>query len=257
MSKLLISIVGVMFMFTSTAQTQISQNFISDIYTIKEDLRLNQGELSNRIIETFPINTIRGVNYLSFLAQVNSGFNRSDLENGSIIIGTKINNIVSLKIPILELSQVENLVGVDVLQVAGRIRPTLNKVLYDIRADSVHAGIDLPQSYTGKDVLIGITDWGFDYTHPNFYDTLLQSTRILAALDQYKTSGPNPNGFNYGTEFSTPTELLNAGSDTANIYSYNYHGSHVAGICGGSGAGSPFRGVAFEAQYLVTTFLVD
>jgi len=257
MSKLLISIVGVMFMFTSTAQTQISQNCISDIYTIKEDLRLNQGELSNRIIETFPINTIRGVNYLSFLAQVNSGFNRSDLENGSIIIGTKINNIVSLKIPILELSQVENLVGVDVLQVAGRIRPTLNKVLYDIRADSVHAGIDLPQSYTGKDVLIGITDWGFDYTHPNFYDTLLQSTRILAAWDQYKTSGPNPNGFNYGTEFSTPTELLNAGSDTANIYSYNYHGSHVAGICGGSGAGSPFRGVAFEAQYLVTTFLVD
>jgi len=257
MSKLLISVVGVMFMFTSVAQTQISQNCISDIYIIQEDLRLNQGKLSNRIIETFPINTIRGVNYLSFLAQVNSGFSRSDLENNSIIVGTKINNIVSLKIPILELSQVENLIGIDILQVAGRIRPTLNKVLYDIRADSVHAAIDLPQSYTGKDVLIGITDWGFDYTHPNFYDTLLQSTRILAAWDQYKTSGPNPNGFNYGTEFSTPAELLNAGSDTANIYSYNYHGSHVAGICGGSGAGSPFRGVAFEAQYLITTFLVD
>jgi len=257
MSKLLISVVGVMFMFTSVAQTQISQNCISDIYIIQEDLRLNQGKLSNRIIETFPINTIRGVNYLSFLAQVNSGFSRSDLENNSIIVGTKINNIVSLKIPILELSQVENLIGIDILQVAGRIRPTLNKVLYDIRADSVHAAIDLPQYYTGKDVLIGITDWGFDYTHPNFYDTLLQSTRILAAWDQYKTSGPNPNGFNYGTEFSTPAELLNAGSDTANIYSYNYHGSHVAGICGGSGAGSPFRGVAFEAQYLITTFLVD
>jgi len=257
MSKLLISVVGVMFMFASTAQMQISQNCISDIYTIQEDLRLNHGKLSNRIIEIFPINTIRGVNYLSFLAEVNSNFSRSDLENSSIIIGTKINNIISLKIPILELSQVGNLIGIDILQVAGRIRPTLNKVLYDIRADSVHAGIDLPQSYTGKDVLIGITDWGFDYTHPNFYDTLLQSTRILAAWDQYKTSGPNPNGFNYGTEFSTPAELSNAGSDTANIYSYNYHGSHVAGICGGSGAGSSFRGVAFEAQYLVTTFLVD
>jgi len=257
MSKLLISVVGVMFMFTSIAQIQISQNCISDIYIIQEDLRLNHGKLSNRTIETFPINTIRGVNYLSFLAQVNSGFSRINLENSSIIVGTKINNIVSLKVPILELSLVENIIGIDILQMAGRIRPTLNKVLKDTRADSVHAGINLPQSFTGKDVLIGITDWGFDYTHPNFYDTLLQTTRILAAWDQYKTSGPNPSGFSYGTEYSAVSDLLVAGSDTANIYSYNYHGSHVAGICGGSGVGTPYSGVAFEAQYLFTTFLVD
>ena len=85
----------------------------------------------------------------------------------------------------------------------------------------------------------------------------MQTTRILAAWDQYKTSGPTPAGYNYGTEFVKATDLLNAGSDTSNIYSYSYHGSHVAGICGGSGAGTSYRGVAFEAQYLFTTFLVD
>ena len=45
--------------------------------------------------------------------------------------------------------------------------------------------------------------------------------------------------------------------DTSNIYSYATHGSHVAGIAGGSGAGTKYRGVAFDANYLLVTFLVD
>ena len=257
MNKLVLIVLGVMFVFTSTSQLQMSQNCISDIYIVQKDLNLNKGKVSDRLLNQFPINKINGINYLSFLAQVNSDFNKTDLENNTFIVGKKTEKIVSLKIPLTELYSIQSLNGIDVLQVAGKIRPTLNKVLKDIRADSVHAGIDLPQAYTGANVLIGVTDWGFDYTNPNFYDTLLQNTRILAAWDQYKTSGPNPTGFSYGTEFSTAADLLSAGSDTSNIYSYGYHGSHVAGICGGSGAGTPFRGVAFEAQYLFTTFLVD
>jgi len=257
MNKLFTIILGLMVIFTSSAQIQISQNCKSDIYTIEKNLNLNHGKVSDELLSQFPINKINGTYYLSLLAEVNSDFNRTSFENDGILIGAKISNIVSVKFPLTELNSIGNLNGIDIIQVAGKIKPTLNKVLKDIRADSVHAGINLPQAFTGSNVLIGITDWGFDYTHPNFYDTLLQDTRILAAWDQYKTSGPNPAGFNYGTEFSTPTELLNAGSDTSNIYSYNYHGSHVAGICGGSGAGTIYRGVAFEAQYLFSTFLVD
>jgi subtilisin family serine protease len=133
----------------------------------------------------------------------------------------------------------------------------LDKALPDARVDSVHMGYNLPQPFTGKDVLIGITDWGFDYTNPNFYDTTLQHTRIAAAWDQWKTSGPAPSGFLYGTEFNGESELLAAQCDTSNVYGYAYHGSHVAGIAGGSGAGTVYRGVAFEANYLFTTFLVD
>lgn len=35
-----------------------------------------------------------------------------------------------------------------------------------------------------------------------FYDTLLENTRILAAWDQYKTSGPRPAGFEYETAYA-------------------------------------------------------
>lgn len=143
------------------------------------------------------------------------------------------------------------------IQLAGKIKPTLDKAVKDIKADSVQKGYNLPQGYTGKNVLIGITDWGFDYSSPMFYDTLLQDTRILAAWDQYRTAGPAPSGFTYGTELSSLPEFTAAGADTANIYSYATHGSHVAGICGGSGAGTPYRGIAFESQFLFATFIVD
>lgn len=115
----------------------------------------------------------------------------------------------------------------------------------------------LPQPFTGKDVLIGITDWGFDYTNPMFYDTTLSHTRILKAWDQFRNSGPPPAGFTYGTEISGETNLLLAQCDTFNIYEWATHGSHVAGICGGSGAGTIYRGIAYEANYLMATFLVD
>ncbi|MFM7662066.1 MAG: S8 family serine peptidase, partial [Bacteroidota bacterium] len=136
------------------------------------------------------------------------------------------------------------------VELSQKNQPTLEKALKDTRADSVHLGIGLPEGYTGKDVYIGVTDWGFDYTSPMFYDTALQETRIVAAWDQFKLSGPAPVGFVYGTEYNTPSSLITAGCDTSNIYSYSTHGSHVAGIAGGSGAGTPNRGMAFESKFL-------
>ena len=49
---------------------------------------------------------------------------------------------------------------------------------FGTRVDSVHAGYNLPQPYHGEGVLIGVLDWGFDYTHPNFLDTTLSESRI-------------------------------------------------------------------------------
>jgi hypothetical protein len=164
---------------------------------------------------------------------------------------------VSLKFPLSQLENIYELTGVTELQVAGKIKPELNKVLFDTKVDSIHRGLGLPSAFTGKDVLIGITDWGFDYSHPMFFDTLLADTRILAAWDQFKNSGPSPADYDYGTEYNSPATIDAAQADTANIYSFATHGSHVAGIAGGSGAGTIYRGVAFESQFLFTTFLVD
>ncbi len=171
--------------------------------------------------------------------------------------GKPIGNIITVKIPLQHLSKVNQLSGI-YFEIAQRIQADNQKMVADTRADSVWKGLNLPKSYTGKNVLIGITDWGFDYTHPMFMDTSLNKTRIRAAWDHFKLSGKKPQGFDYGASYDTPLELAAAQSDTAGTYyGYATHGSHVAGIAGGSGAGLNYRGVAFEAEYLFNSIQLD
>lgn len=133
----------------------------------------------------------------------------------------------------------------------------LHRAVPDGKVDSVWAGFGLPSGFSGKDVIVGFTDWGFDYSHPVFYDTTMTTYRVLRAWDQFKQQGPAPSGFNYGREYIGQTELLQAACDTSNVYQYGYHGTHVAGIAAGAGAGTQYRGVAFDANLIFATFLVN
>jgi minor extracellular serine protease Vpr len=243
--------------FLSSAQVQIPANTRADVGLIIKDALLNKGIPSAVIKERFAVYALDGGQYVSFIGKTAPGYTKSSLAQYGIIVGAQVSDIVSLKIPVSLLSNIASLPGLSVLQLSGKIKPNLDKAVKDVGADSVHFGINLPERYTGKNVFIGITDWGFDYSSPMFYDTLIQNTRIYAAWDQYKTSGPAPLGFSYGTEYTSLPEFVSAGADTANIYSYATHGSHVAGIAGGGGAGTIFRGVAYESQFLFATFLVD
>ena len=238
-------------------QVKLSSKDRNEIKTLLKSISKNNGQPTELLLNKLPIQEINGVHYLNFLGKTNSNFDQSCLKEKSWLAGKPIGNVSSFKIPLSDLASIETAEEFDFMEIAGKIRNQLDKAVVDMRADSVQQGIGLPEGYTGKDVYIGVTDWGFDYTSPMFYDTSLQQTRILAAWDQFKKSGPAPIGFDYGTEYNTPTSLIAAGSDTANIYSYATHGTHVAGIAGGSGAGTPNRGVAFESKFLFVTFLVD
>lgn len=192
-----------------------------------------------------------------FLAKVTADFDGAVVAELGGRIGSRTGDIITLRLTSAQAKALANRKGVQYMQKANKVQPNLIRVVTDLRADSVIAGIGLNSPYTGKDVIIGVTDWGFDYTHPMFYDTALQHTRIVAAWDQFKRSGPTPTGYEYGTVYQGEDELLAAGSDTANIYGNAYHGTHVAGIAGGSGGGTEHRGVAYEAEFLFVTFLVD
>lgn len=240
----------------ANAQTSMPVATVQDIQMIQSLTKSPDQVDFGALRQQFPINRIHGRYVVSFVAKTDPTFDPAQLPVG-IRLGSKIGRIATLQVPIEQLNQVFTLPGITYLELAGLVRPLLDKVVKDVRADSVHMGIDPLVPYTGKDVLIGVTDWGFDYTHPMFYDTAMTTSRILAAWDQYKQSGPSPANFSYGTEYASPQSLLAAGSDTANIYSYAYHGTHVAGIAGGGGAGTAFRGMAFEAEFLMATFLID
>ncbi len=252
--KKIIFLIALNLSFFSVSQVKMSNADKAELKTIEFNLKSNH---STNWKSKYAINTINKVEYLSFVGKINTNFNPTTAKENGILIGKAIDKIVSVRIPLNQLNSWHELSGFDYLTLSTKFQAMNDRGVKDMRADSVQQGIGLPEGYTGKDVYIGITDWGFDYTSPMFYDTSLTQTRIVAAWDQFKTSGPNPQDFNYGTEYVGASALLAAGSDTANIYSYSTHGTHVAGICGGSGAGTIYRGVAFESKFLFVTFLVD
>ncbi len=196
--------------------------------------------------------------YISTIAKLESEEIAQKLRGKGCIIHKGIREIYSLYIPIERLEEIIELEGIINIELSRKIGPPLvKKSGDDLNADLVRTGVELSKSFTGKDVIIGITDWGFDYTHPNFYDMDLDEYRIIGAWDQFKKQGPSPSGFSYGREYMGKAELVDAGSDTNNIYDVGYHGTHVAGIAAGGGAGKEYYGIAPDAELLFATFLID
>lgn len=217
----------------------------------------NENGASKEVVDAYPVYKISGVWYVSLYGKRLPNCNWDLIGENNILLGSSVGKITTMKVPLEKLNEIDFSQFYSYLEIPGKIIPQLDKAVKDTRADSVQRGINLPGAFTGRDVLIGVTDWGFDYGHPMFYDTLLTQSRVYAAWDQYKQVGSLPTGQNYGVEYDTPSELAAAETDTANIYSHHTHGSHVAGIAGGSGAGSVYRGFGFESQYLFTTFYLD
>ena len=164
--------------------------------------------------------------------------------------------IASFRVDAQHLEALSDL-PMDLIELASRAIPDVNNTRYGTRVDSVHAGFNLPQPFHGEGVLIGVLDWGFDYTHPMFYDTTLTTPRIRAVWDQYRQAGPPPSGFDYGLAADAPWDIQDLGSDTSNVYGYSTHGTHVAGIAAGGGAGIGLTGMAPAAQLLFATLMVD
>jgi len=258
MYRILLSTLLILSAVTGFAQTQSAYNRVkwNQLVEVSKDFKKTQ-VVSETVEAQFPVYHIHGDWYVSIYGKAVNNVNMQVVNQHKIMLGSRVGDIMTMKVPLEQFASVDFSQLYTYVEIPGKIAPLLDKAVKDTHADSVQHGWNLPEAFTGKDVMIGVTDWGFDYGHPMFYDTLLATSRVAAAWDQYKQSGSQPNGFNYGVEYDTPAELVAGETDTINIYSHHTHGSHVAGIAGGSGAGTSYRGFAFEAQYLFATFLVD
>ncbi|MBP5548434.1 MAG: S8 family peptidase [Bacteroidales bacterium] len=213
-------------------------------------------KMPKQLVDRYPIRYIKGQPFIGVVAKVDNTFDASKLESDGIKVTSRVASIVSMRAPVDKLQCLEKCKGIISFSVAHRVAPMMDKTREDTRTDSVQAGLGVPMPFNGEGVIIGITDWGFDYTHPNLNKK--SNPRILRAWDQFKLSGPAPDGFDYGTEYTTYDELKTAKGDTSGLYNYGTHGTHVAGICGGNGTNDGHViGQAPKAQFLLGSWYLD
>lgn len=117
-----------------------------------------------------------------------------------------------------------------------------------INADRVQRGVNLPQAFTGEGVVLGVSDIGFDFTHPTF-----QNSNIVAFWDMLSRDTLN--------QYSNVLDnypLLTGRDYTADeirplMHSYDgieqMHGTHVLGIA--AGGDSYYQGFAPDADIVL------
>ena len=124
-------------------------------------------------------------------------------------------------------------------------RPLTDVTRKVVGADLASQGVQLPQAYTGRGVVVGVCDVGLDFTNPMFNDANGQ-TRIRQAWDIY--TGENTGYAGFGTLYTTPEQLVEA---RGTCDSTRFHGTHVAAIAAGSAVGG-YQGIASEADIVMS-----
>lgn len=172
-----------------------------------------------------------------------------DIEDLGININRVIGDIAIARIPLSKIESIANIEGIDRIEMGTPIFSTLNDVRIENGVDLLHNAYNIPSSYTGKGVIVGIIDQGMQLDHINFYNSNGE-LRIKRYWNQTDTSGMPPNGYDYGSEYTTQSEIETVKYDTDN----GTHAIHVAGIAAGGYKGCDYYGIATESDIVFVSY---
>ncbi len=125
---------------------------------------------------------------------------------------------------------------------------SLDQARSETHVTEVHSGESIVLPYTGKGVVLGFVDSGFDVTHPAFRSSNSETLRIVRFWDQLN-----------GKFLQDEASIIAQGTDNEE----QTHGTHVAAIAGGGYFGpintsatesldqNPYYGVAYDADLVM------
>ena len=143
-------------------------------------------------------------------------------------------NVITADVPVDFITNLGSMEEVTYINAPRQFYPTMNTSRAAMGVDKIHKGQGLETPFTGKGVIVGVIDQGFQYKHKAFLDKDGNS-RVIALWNHEKGQQPT-------TKIPSTGDNLPTGG----------HASHVTGIAAGSKIGdNNFYGVAPEADIIM------
>lgn len=217
--------------------------------SFKNDSSLNKFKEQNSVI------TIRNEDYVTCIIGLTDLSYVDSLSNYKIkVVRRVIEKSVFALILLDSIDSILNLPFITKVELGSKLekQDILSRSL--TKSDSLQKGIQLPLKYSGKGVVVGVIDGGFDLTHPNFYDSLGKEYRIKRVWNQNDNTGIPPPDFQFGSEYTSQSQMISKRTTDSS----ESHGTHVTGIASGSGYGSidSLKGISNQSDLVLvqTTF---
>ena len=158
----------------------------------------------------------------------------------------RLGDICIVTVPVDRLPELAQDEQVLRIEAGPSAQATMDETPIHVNALSAYQQTPQHEAYTGKGVIMGLMDIGFDFTHPNFYDdTTLSRYRIKTFWDQLAPSS-DVSRFPVGRDYATSEDILALGCATDG--KTQNHGTHTTGIAAGSGYNTNYRGIAYESD---------
>ncbi len=196
-------------------------------------------------------------NVISAFVHFNESIDLALLDKYGVVVESEFEtlNLVTAIIPVNQLEALAQEDAIRYIEMATPLYPQLDVAHKETGMNLVHAGTDQStRPFLGKNVIVGVVDYGFQYTHPAFFNADGSESRIERVWEQETSMGTRPEKFNYGKEYKSYAELAKQKYDSQvdNVG----HGTHVAGIAAGSNNqySCGFSGVAPESRIVLVSY---
>ena len=202
----------------------------------------------------------RGYFFVNCAADADAQQVARELQTAGAAVRVVRGDLILLDAPYSKLETLASVKGVQKIDISPKVSMKTDASRKATQADLVNDGTGdkLPQAYTGKGVIVGIIDGGFDFTHPIFKDKD-GNLRIKGVYEpgNYEFGGDSVRIGEWtltGSAYSKTEDIL----DTLKVKDTNgSHGTHCISIAAGSISDvkgltkQPLGGIAPEADILI------